>query len=76
MPRCSRAQRGKMSEPEAATYKPSLSVSDILAFDDAELAQYMQRHRGPDGGFSLDDIEGWDVLPEDRREELAERLKY
>ncbi|KAK4039345.1 hypothetical protein C8A01DRAFT_47139 [Parachaetomium inaequale] len=65
-----------MSDSEAAISKPLLSVRDILAFEDAELAEYMQRHRGPDGGFDLDDIERWDALPEDQRDKLAERLKF
>jgi hypothetical protein len=54
--------------------EPKLSVADILAFSDAELAQYMNRKRRPDGTFVLD-FDGCDKLFSDRRQQLAERLK-
>lgn len=65
------------SEPEpAAAAKTTWTVSDVLAFDDADLAEYMRQHRRPDGGgFELDDIDGWDVLPDGQRDQLAQRLK-
>lgn len=50
------------------------SAYDVLAFSDAELVQYMTQNRRPDGGFDLDPA-GWDALPRDQRERLAERLK-
>lgn len=74
---CKRNTLNAMSGPDAAISKPSLSVGDVLAFDDAELAQYMLRHRRPDSGaFDLDDVDGWHLLPDDQRDQLAERLKY
>ncbi len=57
-------------EPTTAT----LSVSDIAAFSDAELVQFMQRHRRPDGGYELP-VDGWDKLATDQRNKLAERLR-
>jgi hypothetical protein len=48
-----------------------LAVEDVLAFSDAELARYMAGKRRPDGGFELDDIEGW----ESEKDRLAERLR-
>lgn len=54
---------------------PELSARDVLAFSDAELVQFMEQNRRPDGGFDLD-VAGWDSLPKDQREKLAERLKY
>ena len=53
----------------------TLAVEDILAFSDAELARYMAGKRRPDGGFELDDIEGWETRPESERDRLAERLR-
>lgn len=53
---------------------PILSVDSILAFSDAELVQYMKQNRRADGGFDLD-VDGWEHLPKDRRDQLAERLK-
>lgn len=54
---------------------PELSARDVLTFSDAELVQFMEQNRRPDGGFDLD-VAGWDSLPKDQREKLAERLKY
>lgn len=51
-----------------------LSVRDVLALDDAELADFMRRSRAADNGFNLD-IEGWDLLADDDQDHLAERLK-
>lgn len=53
---------------------PQLFVHDVLAFSDAELVQYMRQHRYSDSGFDLH-VEGWDALPKDQREKLAERLR-
>ena len=57
----------KMALPAPTT----LAVEDVLAFSDAELAQYMAGKRCPDGEFELDDIEGW----ESEKDRLAERLR-
>jgi hypothetical protein len=55
----------------------TLAVEDILAFSDAELARYMAGKRRPDGdgGFELDDIDGWETRPESERDRLADRLR-
>lgn len=53
---------------------PGVSAYDVLGFSDAELVQYMVQNRGSDGRFELD-LAGWDRLPKDQRERLAERLK-
>ncbi len=64
------------SEPELPTAaKATVAVGDLLAFDDAELAEYMRLHRRPNGGFELDDLDGWTDLPDDQRDQLAQRLK-
>ena len=57
-------------EPTAAT----LSVDDIAAFSDAELAKFMKENRRPDGGYDLP-VNGWDKLSKNERVQLGERLK-
>jgi hypothetical protein len=54
---------------------PGLSARDVLALSDADLAQFMERSRRPDGGFDLD-VADCHRLPKSQREKLAERLKY
>ncbi|KLU91815.1 hypothetical protein MAPG_10764 [Magnaporthiopsis poae ATCC 64411] len=54
---------------------PKVSAHDLLAFNDAELVQYMMQNRGPDDRFVLRPA-GWTRLPKDQRERLAERLKF
>ena len=61
-----------MAFPSSAV--PGLGVGDVLAFNDAELVQYMEQNQQPDGGFDLE-FEGWEKLPKDQREQLAERLR-
>lgn len=52
-----------------------LSVHNISAFSDSELAHFMEKHRTANGDFVLP-VDGWDKLLEDERNRLAERLKY
>lgn len=61
-----------MDSPEPAT--AILTVDDIAALSDAELCEFMMKHRRPDGGFGLP-VDGWDKLSKDERNQLAERLK-
>ncbi|KAK7403871.1 hypothetical protein QQX98_010375 [Neonectria punicea] len=63
---------GNMASTEAAT--ATLSVDEIAAMSDAELGQFMTKHRHPNGGYELP-IDGWDKLSKDERDRLAERLK-
>ncbi|RMD39521.1 hypothetical protein DV735_g5615, partial [Chaetothyriales sp. CBS 134920] len=63
---------GNMASTEAAT--ATLSVHEIAAMSDAELGQFMTKHRCPDGGYELP-VDGWDKLSKDERNRLAERLK-
>lgn len=51
-----------------------LSVHEISALSDSELAQFMKKHRTANGDFALP-VDGWDKLSEDERNRLAERLK-
>ncbi|KAI0549732.1 hypothetical protein F4679DRAFT_595523 [Xylaria curta] len=61
-----------MASTEAETV--TLSVDEIAAMSDAELGQFMTKHRRPDGGYELP-VDGWDKLSRDERNRLAERLK-
>jgi hypothetical protein len=61
-----------MASCESSTVK--LSVDDIFAFSDVELVQYMKQNRRSDGGFCLE-VDGWENLPADQRNKLAEILK-
>lgn len=61
-----------MASTEAAA--AAISVTDIAAWSDAELAQFMTKHRRPDGSYGLP-VDGWDKLSKDERARLAERLQ-
>lgn len=65
--------QNKMSSPVSAI--PNLCVDDVLAFSDTELVQYMTQNRRQDGGFDLE-FDGWEKLPIEQREQLAERLRW
>ncbi|KAK3305051.1 uncharacterized protein B0T15DRAFT_187720 [Chaetomium strumarium] len=54
---------------------PRLTVNDILNFSDTELVQYMKQNRHADGGFDLGEVDGWENLAKEQREQLARRLK-
>ncbi|KAH6982348.1 hypothetical protein BKA56DRAFT_585734 [Ilyonectria sp. MPI-CAGE-AT-0026] len=61
-----------MTSPEATT--AILTVDDIAALRNAELCEFIKKHRRPNGGFGLP-VDGWDKLSKDERNQLAERLK-
>ncbi|KAH7031031.1 uncharacterized protein B0I36DRAFT_243505 [Microdochium trichocladiopsis] len=52
----------------------ALSVGEISAMCDADLAEFMLAHRGDDGNFNLP-IKGLEKLSEDQRSALAQRLQ-
>jgi hypothetical protein len=56
-------------DPDTST----ISVGDIAAMSDAVLGAFMDKNRGPDGGFDLP-VDGWDKLSKEERNSLAERL--
>ncbi|PFH62652.1 hypothetical protein XA68_12523 [Ophiocordyceps unilateralis] len=61
-----------MSDSEETT--ETLSVAEVAALSDEQLAQFMQKHRRHNGNFSLP-VDGWDKLSSHDRSQLAERLK-
>ncbi|KAJ6436650.1 protein kinase [Purpureocillium lavendulum] len=52
----------------------TVSVDDIAALSNEQLAQFMQKHRSHSGDFDLP-VDGWDNLSMHARNQLAERLK-
>lgn len=61
-----------MASSEEST-STTVAVEDLIAFSDAELAQFMEKYRAADGTIELP-VDGWDVLSKDERSQLAERL--
>ncbi|CVL09348.1 uncharacterized protein FMAN_15506 [Fusarium mangiferae] len=51
-----------------------VSVDEVAVMNDAELAQFMQKHRLPGGDYDLP-VDGWDKLSKGERSRLAERLE-
>lgn len=52
------------------------TIDDITALSDAELGEFMEKHRRPDGVFELDVANDWNKLSKGDRHRLAERLQY
>lgn len=52
----------------------TVSVGQVAAMDDAELAQFLQSHRLPNGDYILP-VDGWERLSKDERGRLAARLE-
>ncbi|KAI9163526.1 hypothetical protein HJFPF1_05143 [Paramyrothecium foliicola] len=52
----------------------TVSVGEVTAMSDAELTQFMQKHRLPNGDYDLP-VDGWERLSEPERSRLAERLE-
>ncbi|KAK9438329.1 uncharacterized protein VB005_09337 [Metarhizium brunneum] len=58
----------------AESVEAIVSVGEVFAMNDAELAEFMQGHRRPNGHYQLP-VDGWDKLSKDERSRLAERLE-
>lgn len=56
------------TRPEA----PALSADQIIALDDVELMEFLERSRGPDGFIVLDVVT---ELPEDDKDRFVQRLR-
>ncbi|KAG5748613.1 hypothetical protein H9Q70_008726 [Fusarium xylarioides] len=63
-----------MIDDDMASAEATVSVGEVAVMNDAELAQFMQKHRLPDGDYDLP-VDGWDRLSKDERSRLAERLE-
>lgn len=51
-----------------------VSVDDIAAISDAELVQFLQKHRLSNGDYDLP-VDGWERLSENERSRLSARLE-
>lgn len=60
-----------MTLPELTS--TTFSVSDINALSDTALADFIKKHRAPNGHVELP-VDGWDKLSKNERASLAERL--
>ncbi|KAJ4321052.1 hypothetical protein N0V84_005519 [Fusarium piperis] len=60
--------------PSAEAETAEVPVGEVILMNDAELAQFMQKHRLPDGDYYLP-VDGWEKLSKDERSRLAERLE-
>lgn len=58
----------------AALGSSTVPVEEVVAMDDDQLAQFMQRHLLPNGDYHLP-VSGWDNLSRDELSHLAERLE-
>ncbi|KAM3481147.1 hypothetical protein MY5147_000780 [Beauveria neobassiana] len=62
------------SMASAALGSSTVPVEEVVAMDDDQLAQFMQRHLLPNGDYHLP-VSGWDNLSKDELSHLAERLE-
>ncbi|KHN99766.1 Chromo domain-like protein [Metarhizium album ARSEF 1941] len=51
-----------------------MAIDDLVALSDAQLGEFMEKHRHHDGSIQLP-VDGWDRLSKEERERLAERLQ-
>lgn len=65
--------RGTREIPSYDESEPNMTVDELDALNDADLAQFIEKNRQPDGSVDLP-INGWDKLSNDERRCLAERL--
>jgi hypothetical protein len=59
--------------PFSESTTPKLLAPDIAAFSDAELDQYLEENRRPDGSTVVD--VDWKSLPKDQLDSLIQRLR-
>ncbi|KAF4416017.1 ankyrin 2,3/unc44 [Fusarium austroafricanum] len=52
----------------------TVSIGEVAAMSDAELTQFMQKHRLSNGDYDFP-VNGWERLPKDERSYLAEMLE-
>ena len=63
-----------MSVAKSKAQGPTLTARDLLAYDERQLIQYLERNRDDDGGFDISDLVGVERLSNSQRNELAGRL--
>ena len=51
-----------------------VTATDLLAYDEGQLVQYLKRNDG-DEGFDISSLIGVKSLPKSQRDELAQKLR-
>jgi hypothetical protein len=54
---------------------PASTATDLLAYDERQLVQYLKRNLDPDGGYDISGLVGLKSLSSDQRKVLAGKLK-
>ena len=60
--------------PSSGPTAPKSLAAKVAALKDAELDRYLEERRRPDGTRVVD-VDGWDNLPKDQRDNLMQRLR-
>lgn len=63
-----------MSVAGSEAQDPAVTATDLLAYDEVQLVQYLKRNDG-DGGFDISNVVGVKRLSGSQRDELAQRLR-
>ncbi len=63
-----------MSVAKIEAQDPALTATDLLAYDERLLVQYLERNRDDDGGFDISGLVGMERLSKVQRKELAGTL--
>ncbi|KID94259.1 protein kinase, partial [Metarhizium majus ARSEF 297] len=61
--------------PVAKDLHATVTATDVLAFDESQLVQYLERNAVNGGGFDISGLLGVENLSKDQRNELAEKLR-
>lgn len=56
-------------------HSPLTTVNDLSALSDAQLGDFMKKHRRSDGAYVIRMDDDWNKLSKEDRNRLAERLK-
>jgi hypothetical protein len=54
---------------------PPSTATDLLAYDERQLVQYLERNVDPDGGYDISGLVGVKSLSSDQRKVLTGKLK-
>jgi hypothetical protein len=61
----------ELPEPESA---PRITADELIALPTPDRVKYLRLNRDPNGQLVLTNVDGWDVLSKERREELGVKL--
>ncbi|KAI1121073.1 hypothetical protein F5Y10DRAFT_257118 [Nemania abortiva] len=63
-----------MSDSEYRALDPGLPVTDLLAYNEAQLVEYLEAHTDGSGGYDVSELVGVQELSRDRKIELAGKI--